>query len=103
MTSVQLLIDAGTFDYYGDGTEAKDLPEAEWKKCRTELVTLGSVEIPPIADAGDVVINEIMQNPSAVSDANGEWFELYNNTNGSIDINGWTISDNDSGRTHDQQ
>ena len=43
-----------------------------------------------------VVINEIMQNPSAVSESNGEWFELLNPTSTSIDINGWTIADNDS-------
>jgi hypothetical protein len=24
------------------------------------------------------LINEIMQNPSAVSDGNGEWFEVHN-------------------------
>ena len=48
------------------------------------------------ASVGDVVIIEIMQNPSAVSDANGEWFEIYNNTGSTIDINGWTIKDNGS-------
>jgi predicted extracellular nuclease len=42
------------------------------------------------------VINEIIQNPSAVFDSNGEWFELYNPTGSAIDINGWTIKDNDS-------
>ncbi len=45
---------------------------------------------------GDVVINEIMQNPNAVGDSAGEWFELVNTTTADIDINGWTISDNDS-------
>lgn len=30
--------------------------------------------VPPVA--GDVVITEIMANPAAVSDANGEWFEV---------------------------
>lgn len=45
------------------------------------------------AATGDVVINEIMQNPAAVSDTNGEWFELYNATDADIDINGWTIQD----------
>jgi predicted extracellular nuclease len=48
------------------------------------------------ANPGDVVINEIMQNPSAVSDTNGEWFELINTTGDPIDINGWTIQDTDS-------
>jgi Ca2+-binding RTX toxin-like protein len=44
---------------------------------------------------GDIIVNEIFQNPSAVSDANGEWFELYNPTANDIDINGWTLADND--------
>ncbi len=44
----------------------------------------------------DIVINEIMQNPSIVSDANGEWFELYNNGDTDVDINGWSITDADS-------
>lgn len=42
---------------------------------------------------GDIIITEIMQNPSAVSDANGEWFEIYNPTPSAIDLNGWTIRD----------
>ena len=45
---------------------------------------------------GDIVINEIMQNPSAVADYKGEWFEIFNTTNSAIDINGWTISDDGS-------
>ncbi|WP_439342863.1 Ig-like domain-containing protein [Vacuolonema iberomarrocanum] len=45
---------------------------------------------------GDIVVNEILQNPSAVSDADGEWFELYNPTANDIDINGWTIADDGS-------
>jgi hypothetical protein len=48
---------------------------------------------PTLAAAGDVVITEIMQNPSAVGDSAGEWFELYNATGSPIDINGWTILD----------
>lgn len=42
---------------------------------------------------GDVIINEIMKNPSAVADSVGEWFELYNTTNSDINIDGWTIRD----------
>ena len=44
----------------------------------------------------ELVINEIMQNPSAVADSSGEWFEVFNPTSSAVDINGWTISDNDS-------
>ncbi len=42
-----------------------------------------------------IIINEIMQNPSAVSDSNGEWFELFNSGLVAVDIDGWTIEDND--------
>ena len=37
-----------------------------------------------------------MNNPSAVSDSDGEWFEVYNNGDVSHDLNGWTIKDNGS-------
>lgn len=47
-----------------------------------------------------IVISEIMQNPSAVTDANGEWFEVHNSTGSIIDINGWTIQDFSSSSTH---
>jgi predicted extracellular nuclease len=43
----------------------------------------------------ELVINEIMQNPSAVSDGNGEWFEIHNPTGEPVDIDGWTVKDND--------
>jgi hypothetical protein len=45
---------------------------------------------------GDIIINEIMQNPSVVSDNNGEYMEFYNTTDHNIDINGWTVRDNGS-------
>ncbi len=43
--------------------------------------------------AGDVIVTEFMPDPSAVTDAKGEWIELYNTTDGDIIINGWSISD----------
>lgn len=91
---IQLLIDMGTYNFYNDGSEAKDLPSSEWKKTKSERMTLGAVEIPPVALEGDIVITEIMNNPSAVGDDVGEWFELYNATSVDIDLNGWSISDN---------
>ena len=45
------------------------------------------------ANVGDVVVIEIMQNPNAVSDENGEWFEIYNTTTSTINIEGWTFKD----------
>jgi len=43
-------------------------------------------------DAG-IVITEIMPNPGAVSDSYGEWIEIYNTTDSTIDIEGWMIKD----------
>ncbi|RLD13715.1 hypothetical protein DRI50_06630 [candidate division KSB1 bacterium] len=44
----------------------------------------------------DIVMNEIMQNPAAVNDDKGEWFELYNNDAQTVDINSWIIKDDGS-------
>jgi Lamin Tail Domain len=41
----------------------------------------------------NIVINEIMQDPSVLPDASGEWFEIFNAGADPVDINGWTIMD----------
>lgn len=43
-------------------------------------------------DAG-IVITEIMPNPAAVSDSYGEWFEIHNTTDSTIDLEGWILKD----------
>ncbi|MEL6464398.1 MAG: ExeM/NucH family extracellular endonuclease [Pseudomonadota bacterium] len=48
------------------------------------------------SEAPQLVISEVMQNPDAVFDSNGEYFEIYNAGTAAVDINGWTVSDNDS-------
>ncbi len=40
---------------------------------------------------GSLVITEIMNDPSSVSDAKGEWFEIYNPTAASVDLQGLVI------------
>ena len=47
----------------------------------------------------NIIITEIMQNPNAVADADGEYFEIYNNSGADVDIDGWIIKDNGS-NTH---
>lgn len=42
---------------------------------------------------GDLVINEIMKDPSQVADSEGEWFELYNPTSQAIDLRELEIKD----------
>lgn len=44
---------------------------------------------------GSVIITEIMKNPAAVPDATGEWFEIMNVSTQTVDLNGWSISDED--------
>jgi hypothetical protein len=45
---------------------------------------------------GDIIITEIMQNPAAVGDNSGEWFEVYNTTGAPINMQGWVIKDDAS-------
>jgi 5-methylthioadenosine/S-adenosylhomocysteine deaminase len=45
---------------------------------------------------GAVVINELMINPAAVSDAAGEYVELYNSGAAAVDLQGWRLRDDAS-------
>ncbi|HEX6370500.1 MAG TPA: DNA/RNA non-specific endonuclease [Longimicrobium sp.] len=47
---------------------------------------------PPPGGTGNVVINELLQDPQAVLDANGEWFEVYNRGTTAVNLQGWTIA-----------
>lgn len=47
--------------------------------------------VPPLP--GDLIITELMPNPAAVSDADGEWFEVA--VQRDVDLNGLTIGNND--------
>jgi hypothetical protein len=49
---------------------------------------------PSPVDSGDVAINEFMYAPPANS---SEYIELYNHSNKSLDLQGWTLSDNRDG------
>ncbi|MBU1936563.1 lamin tail domain-containing protein, partial [bacterium] len=52
-----------------------------------------------VEEIGDVIITEFMANPAAVFDENGEWFEIYNNTESPINLNGWILKDNNGADT----
>jgi hypothetical protein len=60
----------------------------------TGLGTGDTATVAPFA-AGDLIITEFMQNPQAVADGSGEWFELYNNTGAAVDLDGLVIADAD--------
>ncbi len=42
---------------------------------------------------GEILITEIMVNPEVVSDANGEWFEIWNSTSRDLLLNGLVLKD----------
>lgn len=45
------------------------------------------------ANPGDIILTEIMQNPNATNDNEGEYFEVYNTTSAPIDMLGYEIVD----------
>ena len=45
---------------------------------------------------GDVFVTELMLDPTAVYDADGEWVELRNMTASAIDLSGWELADGGS-------
>jgi hypothetical protein len=48
------------------------------------------------ASVAQLLITEVMANPSAVSDGNGEWFELFNPTTRHVELEGLLLSDDGS-------
>ncbi len=51
-----------------------------------EINDNGTVINDGVISFGDLLITEIMYNPSAISDTEGEWFEIYNASSQSVDI-----------------
>ncbi len=53
------------------------------------------------ADIGylQVYVSEVMADPTACTDATGEWIEVHNRTDFSVDLNGATLEDGSSGAT----
>ena len=60
---------------------------------------LWSFSVEPVELAYGLVINEIMQNPAAVSDAAGEWIEITNISNETINLHNLILRD-DGGEEH---
>lgn len=69
-----------------------DLQGGEWDDiCIEQAVDLCSAQCSTGPAPGDLVITEIMNNPSSVADNQGEWFELKNVSSSSIDLSGLVI------------
>ena len=57
----------------------------------------GAPSVRPIAQLqpGDLVITEVMNNPAAVRDVRGEWFEIVNTTRDTVQLAGLVVGDED--------
>lgn len=62
-------------------------------------VTDGAVNPPegPVG-YGDLLISEIMYNPAALSDTDGEWFEIYNNSTQALNLQNLVLERDDINR-----
>jgi hypothetical protein len=49
-----------------------------------------------VLENGELLITEIMYDPTALADAAGEWFEIYNNTNHVINLKNLVIAKGDT-------
>jgi hypothetical protein len=52
-----------------------------------------------LPQSGQVVITEFMKDPTFVTDAHGEWIEIWNALPWRCNLDGWTLSD-DAGNVH---
>jgi len=99
---------AGDSDYDQDGDGQERKPEGTDCDDLDPQVLQGADEIPDLVDndcdgwvdedslrPGDVLVTELMSDPVAVLDTDGEWFELLNTTDRIVDLVGWTVLDFD--------
>ena len=102
----------GTLDAASTLTHAASAGSATWTDLTLEpagtyqiratsgaLASATSAEftVQDLVNVGTVVISEIMPDPtsSCGSDAVAEWAELYNTTDATIDLEGWSFADDD--------
>jgi len=57
------------------------------------------LECNQVINVGDLIISEFMADPSAVSDTQGEWIELYNASSRTLDLSSVTINKNTSSKS----
>lgn len=88
-TDIPAQADGTTVYYEIEATDNNASPETTMSP---EQSYISSDPTPP----GVLIITEIMPDPDAVGDGDGEYFEVYNNSNSPVDMNGWNISDNGS-------
>ena len=105
LVAILALVTAGcaSGDNETDGSTGPDLGIADGRIWPDGPQRDSPIDLPPALDrplqadgAGvlpAVVITEFMPNPAAVTDANGEWLELFNAGDVAVDLAGWQLED----------
>ena len=66
-----------------------------------EVIEIADTPVIPASGAlayGDLLITEIMYNPTALSDTEGEWFEVYNHSDQSINLQNLILGRDEANR-----
>lgn len=77
--------DASLPDAMGDGSDGS-----------TADAAADSATNDATTSAAKIVITEILADPVAVNDSDGEWFEIYNAGSTALDLKDWVIKDQDN-------
>jgi hypothetical protein len=79
-----------------DGSSALIQINLDESPGQVEVVDItDEIPVPGNIGRGELLITEIMYDPVSLTDANGEWFEIYNNTNRSISLQNLVIKKDD--------
>jgi len=87
-------------DEHGEGSDCDDLDAAVWYDSGETERDMLDDDCDGLLDEDfvalhDLLIGEIMVIPAAVSDELGQWFEIWNSTDGDIDLIGWELGADD--------
>ncbi|MBT3220567.1 MAG: lamin tail domain-containing protein [Proteobacteria bacterium] len=80
----------------GDNTPVDEEPVERPEKTvdsDTGDTAVWDLDIPLLPEIGELVITELMIDPSSVSDGNGEWVELHNTSTATLDLFGCALGD----------
>lgn len=65
-------------------------------RCASLVLALAAFLAPTLAhavDPDDIIVTEIMNDPSSTPESRWEWIEIKNTTGGAIDLNDWVVGD----------
>lgn len=89
----EIIVDASIDE--GVGSFQVFMDETEVAIVSVELSDGSPVPEPGAVAYGEILITEVMANPSALSDTEGEWLEIYNNSDHAISLNNLILERDD--------